>query len=143
MKAIQLYIMVDDDAINNMLCTISLKRYLGDNIQVKSFTEPELGLGFIKNEFNDIMQRAVLLLDVNMPTMTGWEFMEEFDNLSEEVQKLISVYILSSSIDEQDKQRADSNKNIIGFISKPLTQEILISISNNQHISQKDQHFFS
>jgi len=130
MKTIQFFIMVDDDAINNMLCTISMKRYLGEDVQVKSFTEPELGLDFIQNQFSDILQPAVLLLDVNMPTMTGWEFMEEFENFSEQTKNLIRVYILSSSIDEHDKQRANSNKNIAGFISKPLTREILVSIAN-------------
>jgi CheY-like chemotaxis protein len=130
MKAIQFFIMVDDDAINNMLCTISMKRYLGEDVQVKSFTEPEQGLDFIQHQFTDILQPAVLLLDVNMPTMTGWEFMEEFENFSDEAKKLIRVYILSSSIDEHDKQRANSNKNIAGFISKPLTREILVSIAN-------------
>jgi CheY-like chemotaxis protein len=134
MKAIQLYIMVDDDAINNMLCTISMKRYLGENIEVKSFTEPEAGMEFIQKEFPDILQPAVLLLDVNMPTMSGWEFMNEFENFPEEIKKNISVYILSSSIDEQDKQKANADKNITGFISKPLTQEVLVSISNARSV---------
>ena len=132
MKPVQLYILIDDDAINNMLCTISMKRCLGENIEVKSFTEPEEGLEFMQKEFPNILQPAVLLLDVNMPTMSGWEFMNEFENFPEGVKKNISVYILSSSIDEQDKQKANADKNITGFISKPLTQEILVSISNAQ-----------
>jgi len=130
MKAIQLYIMIDDDAINNMLCTISMKRYLGEDIEVKSFTEPEAGMEFIQKEFQHMLQPAVLLLDVNMPTMSGWEFMNEFESFPEDVKKNLRVYILSSSIDEQDKQKANADKNITGFISKPLTQEILVSISN-------------
>jgi CheY-like chemotaxis protein len=135
MKAIQLYIMVDDDAINNMLCTISMKRYLGEDIEVKSFTEPEAGMEFIQKEFPNILQPAVLLLDVNMPTMSGWEFMDEFKSFPEDVKKNISVYILSSSIDEQDKQKANADKNITGFISKPLTQDILVSISTAKLIA--------
>jgi CheY-like chemotaxis protein len=58
-----------------------------------------------------------------MPIMSGWEFLEMFDNLSFEVKERIKICILSSSIDERDKERSYANKNVLEFLVKPLTDK--------------------
>jgi CheY-like chemotaxis protein len=66
---------------------------------------------------------ALLLLDINMPIMSGWEFLEMFDNLDFEVKDRVKICILSSSIDERDKVRSYANKNVLEFLVKPLTDK--------------------
>ncbi|PXX26015.1 response regulator [Arenibacter sp. ARW7G5Y1] len=61
----------------------------------------------------------VILLDLNMPIMDGWEFLEEFGKLSGK--KDVKIYILSSSVDSRDMERASKYNAVNGFIAKPLT----------------------
>ena len=61
----------------------------------------------------------VIFLDLNMPIMDGWEFLDEFGKLSGE--KGIRIYILSSSVDSRDMERAKNYGMVNGFIAKPLT----------------------
>jgi len=121
------YIIVDDDPTNNIICNIMLEMVLG-KVDIKTFESPEKGLSFIKNEYSKSLFPTVLFLDINMPTLTGWQFMEEFEKLGKKVKDKISVYILSSSVDSRDKDKARANKYIKGFISKPLEKEVILSV---------------
>jgi CheY-like chemotaxis protein len=71
---------------------------------------------------------TVLLLDINMPLMSGWEFLERFDNMKDEVKNLFRIYILSSSVDPRDKQRSYANKNVKAFLVKPLVKDNVVDI---------------
>tara|TARA_R100001369_G_scaffold50016_5_gene76765 strand:+ start:1824 stop:2219 length:396 start_codon:yes stop_codon:yes gene_type:complete len=61
----------------------------------------------------------VIFLDLNMPIMDGWEFLDEFGKISRE--REIRIYILSSSVDSRDIERAKKYDMVNGFIAKPLT----------------------
>ena len=128
MNTVRKYIIVDDDPFNNILCSIILKNLFGE-VDIKTFTVPEEGLAFIENEYMTNLEPAILFLDINMPTLTGWEFIEQYEKFSEEVKKQISIYILSSSVDQRDKDKAKANQYIKDFISKPLKRETILSIS--------------
>jgi two-component SAPR family response regulator len=121
------YIAVDDDEFNNLLCSMIIEDTLGE-VDIRTFTKPEEGLLFIEN----IKSPSVLFLDINMPTLSGWEFLEEYEKFSEEVKMNLSIYILSSSLDRRDKERANRNKYVKGFISKPLESEIITLIANGE-----------
>lgn len=128
MSRIRKYIIVDDDPFNNMLCRMQLEITLGD-VDITTFEIPEEALAFIQEEYSNDIMPTILFLDINMPTITGWEFMEEYEKFSDEVKKQISIYILSSSVDSRDKDKADDNKFIKGFMSKPLQNEQILSIA--------------
>lgn len=128
MNTVRKYIIVDDDPFNNTLCSMILKNFLGE-VDIKTFTVPEEGLAFIENEYMTNLEPVILFLDINMPTLTGWEFIEQYEKFSEEVKKQISIYILSSSVDQRDKDKAKANQYIKDFISKPLKRETILSIS--------------
>src|SRR5258708_34258258 len=119
------YIIVDDDPFNNTICTMILEDALGE-VEIKEFTKPEKGLLFIQE---NVKSPTILFLDINMPNLNGWEFLEQYEKFSEEVKMQISIYILSSSLDRRDKDRAKANKYVKGFISKPLEFETVISIA--------------
>lgn len=128
MNQILTYIIVDDDAFNNLLCKIVVEKTLGP-VDIKTFTMPEEALDFIVDNYENIFHSTVLFLDINMPSMTGWEFMEKFEVLSDTIKQQIVIYILSSSVDERDKEKADNNKFIKGFLSKPLQKNTILSIA--------------
>src|SRR5690606_10096826 len=71
----------------------------------------------------------IILLDIEMPIMNGWGFMEEFVKLPSEKTKDISVYTVSSSIAQEDKNRTASYAQIKAYITKPLTVDIIKSIA--------------
>jgi len=122
------FIVIDDDPINNLLCTKNIKKSVQD-AEVITFTEAGLGLDYIKSNFNTPNSRnAILFLDINMPTMSGWEFMDEFQHVTPEIKDHVSIYILSSSVSEVDKQKAKIHPNVIDYIEKPLLADTLKTI---------------
>ena len=68
---------------------------------------------------------TVLLLDINMPGMNGWEFLEKYDNIDSAIKSRITVFLLSFSIDHRDKQMAANNKYVKGFLTKPFKKSIV------------------
>ena len=66
----------------------------------------------------------IIFLDLNMPTVNGWEFLEKFEQLSMEksLEKCL-IYILTSSLDTADIAKADDNILVKGFIHKPIDLE--------------------
>ncbi len=131
MSAETKYIIVDDDPLNNTICSLMLKKTLHD-VGIKTFTAPMEGLAFIKNNYgNDPITPSVLFLDINMPVLTGWDFLGQYENFNEEIKKHISIYLLSSSIDQHDRNKAKTYECIKGFVSKPLTVQTILSITEN------------
>src|SRR3989337_421056 len=123
MKSPIQFILIDDDPMNNLICKLTIEMTLGQS-DIKAFVNPENGLEYFQNEFPNLKDTsALLLLDINMPIMRGWEFLEMFDNLNFEIKDRVKICILSSSIDERDKERSYANKNVLDFLVKPLTDK--------------------
>ena len=131
MSAIRNYIIVDDDPINNIICKMQLEIALGA-VDIKTFESPEEGLEFIENEFVKSPVPTILFLDINMPSISGWEFLEQYEKFIEDVKTQIAIYILSSSVDPRDKDKASANKYIKGFLSKPLDKAMILSIADKK-----------
>lgn len=72
----------------------------------------------------------LIFLDINMPGMNGWEFLENFISLP--VKKEITIYMVSSSINEEDKMKASSFGAIKEYITKPVTLAALKEIFSTQ-----------
>ncbi len=70
----------------------------------------------------------LILLDINMPVLNGWEFLDEFIALLPKLPVEIPVYMLSSTIDQADFDKAETYSVVKGFYSKPLTRENLVEI---------------
>ncbi|WP_299778259.1 response regulator [uncultured Formosa sp.] len=68
----------------------------------------------------------IILLDINMPIMDGWEFLEEFSKI--EFHKKITIYIVSSSIDPVDIRRAKRYENVSNYLIKPISVNALKNI---------------
>jgi two-component SAPR family response regulator len=118
-------IVVDDDSVNNLICRKVIKNVFPEAV-VLTFTNPETALTYIKSIYFDSCGKAtILLLDINMPILSGWDFLEEFENFDTSIKRQLKIYMLSSSTDREDKNRADKDRNVYGYIEKPLTKEII------------------
>ncbi len=85
---------------------------------------PHEGLEYIKlNYTKPDAPATILFVDQNMPVTTGWEFIDLFDKFDVRIKKLFKIYMLSSSINNNDIARACANENIVNYIVKPLTDE--------------------
>jgi len=117
------FIIVDDDPINNLITKKIITKY-SPQADMITFTEPEEGLDYVLSALSKSdKDKAILLLDINMPDMTGWQFMERLERESVLVGERLLIYILSSSIEAAHIERARVNPHISDFIMKPLTAE--------------------
>ncbi|MBK6447078.1 MAG: response regulator [Bacteroidetes bacterium] len=127
---IQSIILIDDDNDCNLLTKFAIhKAEILVEIHIFNFAEEALEFIQINYSNNLYDHPTTILLDINMGTMSGWEFMEAFSLLSGKIKKQFQIFFLSSSVDEHDKSRALSIPLIAGYLEKPLSQETLIKIS--------------
>lgn len=118
--------LVDDDPIYNQAFKNLLIAWRIEN-PFLFFINGKEALDFIRVKEASALP-DILLLDLNMPIMNGWGFMENFTGLAPELQKNISIYLVSSSIWEEDLKRAQKNKLIREFITKPILRKKLHEI---------------
>ena len=74
---------------------------------------------------NEVLPHLILI-DINMPVLNGWEFLDAYEKLG--IQTEIDMYMLSSSVYENDIEKAKTYKTVKGFISKPLSIERLVEL---------------
>lgn len=121
------FIIIDNDPVNNLLCTLTI-RDVQDTAEIQAFNLPVNGFKYLAKEYADTTIPTVLLLDINMPAWSGWDFLDNFEKLDDKIKKQIKIYILSSSIDVNDKHRARENKNVVDYVEKPLSEKTVLSM---------------
>ncbi len=67
----------------------------------------------------------VILLDINMPELDGWQFLEQFTPIRQKAPHPVEIYLVSSSVDARDIQKAHEHPEVKSYIIKPLTRENL------------------
>ena len=121
-------LIIDDDEINNFIATKLISR-IEPVADVFTCLNGAEGIDFLANHINEPDELPdVILLDINMPIMNGWEFVEKFSTIDESQRKDIEVYMVSSSIDPEDIEKANKLKEIKEYIIKPIDLNKLIKI---------------
>lgn len=126
MKALKNIYIIDDDHMYTYLLSrqIGLTGYKEAISIFKHGMEALSHLSAIKSSTE--LLPDLILLDLNMPVMDGWQFLDAYSRLN--LVKDISIYILSSSIDTADHQRAAQYKVVKSFLTKPITKTNLQEI---------------
>jgi len=122
---------IDDNNIDLYVTSrMMTKNSFGENILEYSYAQE--ALQYLIDHENDFQRLPeVILVDIYMPMMSGFEFMEHYDKLNAEFKRRCKVYIVSSTIDQTDINRTKTDPNISGFQEKPVTKEFLQQIINS------------
>jgi len=120
---------IDDDAIYQTIINKLIQKS-GVFSVLSSFINGKEAIIALNNSLeNDDSIPDIILLDINMPVMDGWEFMEEIKRIKSKISKKIIIYIVSSSIALEDKNKSKTFTDIIGYIPKPISVADLLSIA--------------
>ncbi len=122
-------LIIDDDEINNLICTKVIKDH-NKEAEVDSVTSGSKGLDYLNNIIHDPNGELpdVIFLDINMPAMNGWDFIREYRKINSNMNKEIKLFVLTSSQYYQDSDLAEQYTEVEKLITKPLTSEILQEI---------------
>lgn len=121
------FLLIDDDDIFNYLSKRILLKSNAAN-SIIDFTNAKSALDFIRSTDSEI---DIILLDINMPIMSGFDFLDSFIQLAN---KQISVYMLTSSIDDADMIKSLKYQCVKGYFSKPLTIDTIAQINSIQEM---------
>ncbi|WP_426092521.1 response regulator [Flavobacterium sp. DSR3-2] len=126
---------VDDDPITLMLCkkVITKSSFSNEIITSQNGEEALSYFNTIKNTNNKnkpIPHPQLIFLDLNMPVMGGWEFLDHFNSQEFSEFSTIKVVVLSSTIDPEDLEKSKQYPMVIDFLSKPISQSMLEYLKN-------------
>ncbi|MCL6261062.1 response regulator [Aquiflexum sp. TKW24L] len=118
-------LLIDDDEATNFYHTIVLEEEC-EGLYIQSVRSAKEGLDFLlrKGKYANTPQPGIIFLDINMPGMTGWDFIAKYNDLSADIHKRAVVAMLTTSDNPDDRQRASALPAVIEFVHKPLTAEI-------------------
>jgi len=130
-KKLNCILLIDDDSPTNF---INQKIIESAEIKtpIKSYVNAENALEYLKEEgnYDGEPQPGLIFLDINMPGMNGWEFLEQYDQLPEEKRANIVLSILTTSINPDDRRLAENQQSVHAFLSKPLKKEHIRRLVN-------------
>ncbi|TAH10177.1 MAG: response regulator, partial [Sphingobacteriia bacterium] len=91
---------------------------------ILSFYNGKEAIGFFQDKQNNSQEELpdVIFLDINMPVMNGWQFLDEYQKLNNSLKSAITIYMVSSSVDDCDIQKSKEYSSVAEYIVKPINR---------------------
>lgn len=130
-KKLKCILLVDDDEATNYIHKYVIEKVnCAEEVVCKQ--NGQLALDYLLSlKDGEYPRPDIIFLDINMPRMNGWEFLEHYKNLEKSQQAQMVVVMLTTSLDPLDKQKALETGEISDFKPKPLTVEMLNNVLKN------------
>ena len=115
---------IDDDDIFQFITRKSIEK-IDKNRNIITFSNGQEAITSM-NQNKEVPD--VILLDINMPIMDGWEFLNKYEGVRDSIDKNTHIYMVSSSIDSKDLAKAQNSIHITDYITKPIDENKMIEI---------------
>ncbi len=125
MNAVQHHVcLIDDDKIYQFTAKMILEA-TGLTSSIKTFFNGKEAIEYLTHPDNQRPEILpdVIFLDINMPIMNGWDFLNAFELIQSSLPKKIVVYVVSSSVDESDIQKSKGYQTVTDYVIKPINRE--------------------
>ena len=132
-KKINCVLLIDDDEPTNYLSQMILEE-AGCVKEIKVASSGDAALKYLTKADDQQINHPeypkpdLILLDINMPAMNGWEFLEEYESIKNRYKEDVVIIMLTTSLNPDDRLRAEGIPTVRGFEHKPLTEEMLEDI---------------
>ena len=126
-KKLSTVLLIDDDEPTNYLNKLIIEE-TGCAEKIKVVQSGNEAIKYLAHTGKKVPPPELIFLDINMPAMDGWEFLEEYKKISK---GKVVMFMLTTSLNPDDEERSKMIKEISGFKNKPLTKEIVLEILEN------------
>ena len=129
MSLLPIIAVVDDDTVYRR----TVQKLLQSTELIENVLAFENGyfvLDYLQNQKDAEQLPDIILLDINMPQMDGWAFLDAYDKLKPELSKDIRIYMVSSSSNKEDINKAKTYNSVASYISKPFSKKDLFQVLN-------------
>ncbi len=122
--------LVDDNQHDNFFHEREIRKTRLGNLTIVTKQTASEALAFLKLDLVDTLHPALIFLDINMPGMDGWDFLDEYEKLDKDQQSKAIIMMLTTSENQKEVARANANTSVSDFITKPLTRKKMMEIND-------------
>jgi len=131
-KNLDCILLIDDDDATNFINKVVIDSLAIDS-HIEICNSARKGLDYLTcngaySNHTEYPQPGIIFLDINMPGMNGWEFLEEYETLPPDQKAHVVVAMLTTSLNPDDAKRGNENTNLSSFMNKPLTKEKILEL---------------